>query len=145
MRKEFEATDRGGILIHRILARIQQKAKQLADYSDAVVLSISIPRADLRGERTSRSEALWLDLKSLAGSVTVLLTKLRVLSAVMISFWDVEPMPAKAGTRLANVELVERVKTTTGAFPRVRMSHSRIPPRQRHSVIASRTAFCQLL
>ena len=59
----------GAMLIHRILARIQQKTKQLTDYADAVVLGISIPRADLRGEGTVRSECLWLDLKALAGSV----------------------------------------------------------------------------
>ena len=50
----------------------------------------------------------------------MLLTKLRMLSAVMITFWDVEPMPAPAGTRLANVELVERSKQQRG-FPRVQM------------------------
>jgi hypothetical protein len=107
-------------LIHRILARIQQKAKQLADYSSPVVLCISIPRADLRGEHTSRSEAIWLDLKSLAGAVTVLLTKLHAVSAVLISFWDVVPIPAKAGTRLANVEMVERSIHQRG-HPRVRI------------------------
>jgi hypothetical protein len=111
--------DRGVILIHRILARIQQKAKQLADYCDPVVLGISIPRADLQGEKTSRPEAIWLDLKALAGSVTVLLTTLRSLSAVMISLWDVEPLPSKAGTRLANVEVIERAK------------HQRLQPRVR--------------
>ena len=116
----IEETDRGVILIHRILARVQQKAKQLADYSSPVVLCISIPRADLRGENTSRSEAIWLDLKSLAGTLTLLLTKVRALSAVLISFWDVVPMPAKAGTRLANVELVERSMHQRG-HPRVRM------------------------
>ena len=116
----IEETDRGVILIHRILARVQQKAKQLADYSSPVVLCISIPRADLRGEHSSRSEAIWLDLKSLAGAVTLLLTTLRALSAVLISFWDVVPMPAKAGTRLANVEVVER-STHQRGHPRVRM------------------------
>ena len=116
----IDETDRGVILIHRILARIQQKAKQLADYSAPVILCISIPRADLRGEHTSRSEAIWLDLKSLAGAVTLLLTKLHAMSAVLISFWDVVPMPARAGTRLANVELVER-STHQRGHPRVRM------------------------
>jgi hypothetical protein len=115
-----DETDRGVILIHRILARIQQKAKQLADYSAPVVLCISIPRADLRGEHTSRSEAIWLDLKSLAGAVTVLLTKLRPVSAVLISFWDVVPIPAKAATRLANVESIER-STQQRGHPRARM------------------------
>ncbi|HLZ34485.1 MAG TPA: hypothetical protein VKP13_10740 [Nitrospira sp.] len=112
--------DRGVILIHRILARIQQKAKQLADYCEPVVLSISIPRADLQGEKTSRHEEIRLDLKALAGSVTVLLTKVRHLSAVMIALWDVEPLPSKAATRLANVELVERPQRRRG-YPRVRM------------------------
>lgn len=112
--------DRGVILIHRVLARIRQKAKQLADYCDPVVLCISVPRADLLGDKTSRHEVIRLDLKALAGSVTVLLTTLRPLSAVMIALWDVEPVPSKAGTRLANVELVERPKRQRG-YPRVRM------------------------
>jgi hypothetical protein len=115
-----EEEDRGVILIHRILARIRQKAKQLADYCDPVVLSISIPRADLQGEKNARSEAIWLDLKALAGVVTVLLTKVPTLSAVLISLWDVEPLPSKAGTRLANVELIERPKQQK-TQPRVRM------------------------
>jgi hypothetical protein len=116
----IKETDRGMILIHRILARIQQKAKQLADYAAPVVLCISIPRADLGGEANSRSDVIWLDLKLLAGAVTLLLAKLVGLSAVLITFWDVMPMPATAGTRLANVELVERNIRQRG-HPRVRM------------------------
>jgi hypothetical protein len=118
--EQGEEEDRGVILIHRILARIQQKAKQLVDYCDPVILSISIPRADLQGSRASRRDVIRLDLKALAGSVTVLLTKLRHLSAVMISLWDVEPLPSKAATRLANVELVERSKHQR-VHPRVRV------------------------
>ena len=114
-----EEEDRGVILIHRILARIQQKAKQLADYCDPVVLSISIPRADLQGGKNARSEAIWLDLKALAGVVTVLLTRVPTLSAVLISLWDVEPIPSRAAVKLANVELIERPK------------HQKIQPRVR--------------
>jgi hypothetical protein len=139
----IDETDRGVILIHRILARIQQKAKQLADYAAPVVLCISIPRADLRGEHTSRSEAIWLDLKSLAGAVSLLLTKLCAVSAVLISFWDVVPMPAKACTRLANVELVER-NTHQRGHPRVRMLiHN--PSAGAHLSERQREAFCHLL
>lgn len=115
-----EEEDRGVILIHRILARIRQKAKQLADYCDPVVLGISIPRGDLQGDRATRPEEIWLDLKMLAGTVTVLLTSLRSISAVMISLWDVESLPSKAATRLANVELVERPRHQKGQ-PRVRL------------------------
>lgn len=115
-----EEEDRGVILTHRILARIRQKAKQLADYCDPVILGISIPRADLQGDKPSRPEPIWLDLKALAGVVTVLLTKISTVSAVLISLWDVEPLPSKAGTRLANVEVVERTKQQR-TQPRVRM------------------------
>ncbi|HET7909063.1 MAG TPA: hypothetical protein VFL19_00020, partial [Nitrospira sp.] len=139
----IDETDRGVILIHRILARIQQKAKQLDDYSGPVVLSISIPRADLRGERQLRSEAIWLDLKSLAGAVTVLLTKLRALSAVMISFWDVVPIPSKAGVRLANVDVVER-NTHQRGHPRVRI-FVRNPTADAHLSERQHEAFCHLL
>lgn len=117
---QSEEEDRGLILIHRILARIQQKAKQLADYCDPVVLSISIPRADLQGGRNTRREEIRLDLKQLAGSVTLLLQKFSHLSAVLIALWDVTPLPAQAATRLANVELVERNKHQKG-YPRVRL------------------------
>ncbi len=112
--------DRGVILIYRILASIRQKAKQLADYCDPVVLGISIPRADLQGDRATRPEAIWLDLKMLAGMVTVLLMSLRAISAVIIALWDVEPLPSKAATRLANVELVERPRHQK-AQPRVQL------------------------
>jgi hypothetical protein len=112
--------DRGVILIHRILARIQQKAKQLADYCDPVILNISIPRADLRSGTKSRREEIWLDVKALSGAVTVLLVRLRHLSAVLISLWDVHPLPSKAATRLVNVELVERSQHDR-THPRVRM------------------------
>jgi hypothetical protein len=138
-----DVRDHGVVLMHRILARIQQKAKQLADYDAPVVVCISIPRADLQGERTSRSEAIWLDLKSLAGAVTLLLTKLRAVSAVLISFWDVVPIPATASTRLANVELVER-STHQRGHPRVRMLIKN-PAAGAHLSERQHDAFCQLL
>lgn len=115
-----EETDRGAILTHRILARIRQKAKQLADYCDPVILSISIPRADLLGGRQGRCEQIQVDLKALAGSITVDLTKLPHLSIVLISLWDVEPLPSRAALRLANAEIIERTKHQR-TQPRVRM------------------------
>lgn len=115
-----EEEDRGVILTHRILARIQQKAKQLTNYCDPVVLSISIPRADLQGEKYSRPERIRLDLKALAGSVTALLTRIPTISAVVISIWDVDPLPSRSAVRLANVEVIERAKHQS-TQPRVRM------------------------
>ena len=138
-----DETDRGVILIHRILARIQQKARQLVDYCESVVLSISIPRADLQGEKASRPQDIWLDLKRLAGSVTVLLTRLHSLSAVMITLWDVDPMPSKAGTRLANVDVIERSKRKRG-YPRVRV-FIRNPAASAQLSERQQEGFCQLL
>jgi hypothetical protein len=118
--EQGDEEDRGVVLIHRILARIQQKAKQLADYCDPVILHVSIPHGDLQSGRTGRRDEIWLDLKTLAGSITVALTNLRHLSAVLISLWDVHPLPSKAATRLANVEMVERSRQQR-TFPRVRL------------------------
>lgn len=115
-----EETDRSVILTHRVLARISQKAKQLADYCDPVILSISIPRADLRGGRQGYRGQIRMDLKALAGSITVELMKLRHLTAVLISLWDVQPLPSRAALRLTNVELIERAKHQR-TQPRVRM------------------------
>jgi hypothetical protein len=115
-----EELDGGLVLTHRILARIRQKAKQLADYCDPVILSVSIPRADLLGKRHGRRERIRMELKALAGSVTMDLTKLPQLSAVLIALWDVEPLPSRATLRLANVELIERSEHQR-THPRVRM------------------------
>lgn len=115
-----EEVDGGLVLTHRILARIRQKSKQLADYSDPVILSISIPRADLLGRRHGRREQIRMELKALAGSVTMDLTNLPHLSAVLISLWDVEPLPSRATLRLTNVELIQRSQHQR-TQPRVRM------------------------
>ncbi len=52
--------------------------------------------------------------------MTVDLMKLPHLSAVLLSLWDVEPLPSRATLRLANVELIERAKHQR-TQPRVRM------------------------
>ncbi len=110
---EDEDDDGGGrILIHRLLARISQKARQLADYCDPVVLAITVPHRDHRIEE--------LDLKRLAGAITVLLPLIKQISAVLLSLWDVEPSKARSGVRLANVHVVARPAQQL-AYPRVRL------------------------
>ena len=137
-----EETNRSVILTHRVLARISQKAKQLVDYCDPVILSISIPRADLQGGRQGRREQIRMDLKALAGSITVDLMKLRHLSAVLISLWDVEPLPSRAALRLTNVELIERAKHQH-TQPRVRMliqnPNASAPLSQTHDLMLRQT------
>lgn len=105
--------DSGGqILLHRVLARISQKARQLSDYCDPVVLAITVPYRDHRVEE--------LDLKQLSGAITLLLPLVPQVSAVLLSLWDVEPAPSRSGVRLSNVHLVER-SAQQRAYPRVRL------------------------
>ncbi len=94
----------------------------LADHWDMKfrMAPFSCSRADLQGPRITRPAKFLLDLKSLAGSVLFLLTSLLHLNAVLITLWDVEPLPVKSATRTANVAMVERTKHQRG-YPQVRL------------------------
>lgn len=61
-----------------------------------------------------------LRLGRLAGVVTARLTRIPTISAVVMSIWDVDPLPSRGAVRLANVEAVERAKHQS-TQPRVRM------------------------
>jgi hypothetical protein len=110
----------GELLTNAILARVRQKAKQLADYCDPVVLAISVPSLDRTCPRPLRHDVVRLDIKQLVGWLTLLLPGLRHLSGVLLALWDIEPMPFNSGVRLGNVSLVERSRHQQ-AYPRVRM------------------------
>jgi hypothetical protein len=128
---EDEEEPAGIQLINRLLARISQKARQLADYCSPVLLAITVPRCDRWSEGLHKSPREVLDLKRLGGAVTVTLPPLPQISGVLLSLWDVEPSPAKSGVRLANVLVVERSRQQA-AYPRVRM------------LVANPTASCPL-
>ncbi len=97
----------GDVLIHRMLARISQKACQLSDYRAPVVLALSVPPQEEDAVCTPRS-TVELDLRRLAAAMTGLLLRLTQLSGVVMSLWSVKPLPASSAVRLANVGLVER-------------------------------------
>jgi hypothetical protein len=103
-----------------VLSRIAQKAKQLADYCAPVVLAISVPRLDQETVWSRWSPKLEIDVRHLAGSISLQLPRMRHLSGVLLALWDVEPLPATSGLRLANVSLVERPRRQP-AYPRLRM------------------------
>ncbi|HET9963411.1 MAG TPA: hypothetical protein VFQ34_13805 [Nitrospiraceae bacterium] len=103
-----------------ILARIAQKAKQLADYCAPVVLAISVPRLDREVLRSRWSPSLDIDVRHLAGSISLLLLRMRHLSGVLLALWDVEPLPATSAVRLSNAAIVERPRQQA-AYPRLRM------------------------
>ncbi len=112
-RREVDNPDvRGGVLIDRMMARMGQKARQLAHASAPVLLAITVPHPD---ERVAD-----LDLRALSGTATLVLLRLPSMSGVLFSLWDVDPAPATSGIRLANVDMVERSGRLT-AYPRIRM------------------------
>ncbi|HXF93865.1 MAG TPA: hypothetical protein VNK46_14020 [Nitrospiraceae bacterium] len=115
-----EGNEDGKKLIDRVLARVAQKAKQLADYHAPVLLAVSVPRSDAKLRREQRQKVEEVDLKLLAGTVTLFLSKLPQLSAVLLSLWEVEPMVSRSGIRLANVLVVER-SCRQSMSPRVRV------------------------
>ena len=111
-----EVEQDGQILLRRLLARISQKARQLGHYQASVLLAISVPRQD----PVFRTHPEACDLKRLAAGITMLLPRLKQLSAILLSLWDVNPLPERSGVRLANVHVVERSKHQV-AYPRVRL------------------------
>ena len=108
-------------LINRLLARISQKAKQLADYRAPVVLAMTMSDHDQPDHKAeARKPREEVDLRRLSGAVTVMLPLVPQVSAVLLSLWNVEPAPARSGVRLANVFVVERPRQQS-AYPRVRL------------------------
>lgn len=123
-RKHEEDVDQE-IFTGRIMARIRQKAKQLADYCAPVLLAITLPPADREERQRGRGSNRVMpdqevDLKRMAGAITVMLPLVRQVSGVLLSLWDVEPSVDRSGVRLANVHVVERPRGHT-AFPRTRL------------------------
>jgi len=110
----------GDVLTRAILARIHQKAKQLRDYGDPVLLAISVPNVDFGKRSRYGRYPVALDLKTLIGSISIVLPKLRHLSGVLLALWNVSPLPFKSGVRLRNVSVVERSRHQD-ISPRVRM------------------------
>jgi len=108
------------IFMEALLARIRQKAKQLIDYRAPVVLAISVPRLDEEVMAARRSPAIHLDVKYLAGTISLLLPKLHHVSGVLIALWDVEPQLSTSAVRLSNVTIVERSRQQSG-YPRLRL------------------------
>ncbi len=117
---DVEDGEDGRALINRLVARICQKARQLVDYCAPVLLAITVPHRDgqLDGLRNDVGEEL--ELKQLASAVTVMLPLVSQVSAVLLSLWDVRPLPTRSGVRLANVQVVQRPPQQT-AYPRVRL------------------------
>lgn len=118
---EAEATEaEHEVLLARLAARIKQKAGQLAQYQDPVVLATSVPHRDPADPRFRQGAGWGIDLNHWSARLTLLLARLPGLSAVLVTLWDVEPLPSRSALRLANVRIVER-SAQQAAYPRVRM------------------------
>lgn len=115
--KDEEEEESGGLdLTDRLVARIAKKAPQLLHYSAPVLVAITVPHTD----RPRWAESPSVDLKRMAGALTLMLARWRHISAVFLSLWDVEPLPARAAIRLSNLFALERSRHQK-TCPRVRM------------------------
>ncbi len=113
---EDEPDPAGLDLTDRLVARMAKKAPQLVGYVEPVVLAMTVPHRD----RLRAGQTLPIDLKRMTGTLTLMLAKWRHISAVLLSLWDVEPLPTRSGVRLSNVFSIER-SAQQKACPRVRM------------------------
>jgi len=116
---DVEDGEDGCALINRLVARVSQKARQLVNYC-AVLLAITVPHRDGQCDGLRNGVGEELDLKQLASAVTLMLPLVSQVSAVLLSLWEVRPLPARSGVRLANVQVVQRPPQQT-AYPRVRL------------------------
>jgi len=117
---DVEDGEDGRALINRLVARVSQKARQLVNYCAPVLLAITVPHRDGQRDGLRNGVGEELDLKQLASAVTVMLPLVSQVSAVLLSLWEVRPLPARSGVRLANVQAVQRPPQQT-AYPRVRL------------------------
>jgi hypothetical protein len=110
-------------LATRVMARIHQKAKQLLDYRAPVLLAINLPPDRHSGKlpkRVRRRPEETVDLKRMAGTISLGLARCRHITAVLLSLWDIEPARDRSGLRLANVTIIER-SASQHACPRIRL------------------------
>ena len=110
-------------LATRVMARIYQKGKQLLDYRAPVLLAINLPpdrRPDRLPARLRRIPEQEVDLKRMAGTISLGLARCRHITAVLLSLWDVEPARDRSGLRLSNVTIIER-PSSQRAYPRIRL------------------------
>lgn len=117
---DVEDGGEGHALIYRLVARVSQKARQLVGYCTPVLLAITVPHREGQRDGLGNGKGEELDLQQLASAVTMMLPLVPQISAVLLSLWDVRPLPARSGVRLANVQVVQRSPQQT-AYPRVRL------------------------
>ncbi|RMH06654.1 MAG: hypothetical protein D6704_06825 [Nitrospirae bacterium] len=108
------------VLAKRIVARMQEKARQFSHYCAPVILSITIPEHPAPQEGSS----LLVDVGWLSGMMTMTLASMRQLSAVLLTLWDIQPRETRAAIRFRHVYCVERAGgslRTSRDMPRIRL------------------------
>ncbi|MEC4672969.1 MAG: hypothetical protein VST68_02150 [Nitrospirota bacterium] len=104
-------------LVKRILARISEKANQLADYCAPVLLAVTIVPQEqnlgTKGKHNGRRMAL--DLQQMGGVITQALASAPPVSAVLLTLWNIQPAESRANIRLSNVHLGEWISGNKGS------------------------------
>ena len=106
------------VLLHRLVARMAEKAKQLDRYCAPVVLAVTVPDQVHGMNRKLPEEQL--DLQRLAGGLASVLPHVPQLSALLLTIWSAQPQESRANIRLSNIHYVTRSSPSTGV-PRIRL------------------------
>ena len=100
------------------MARIAEKARQLAAYCAPVLLAITVKNAEpVRGANKDHAQ---VDLKRLVGVLVSTFPQVPQVSGVLLTLWDIQPAESMANIRLTNFHIMERPGQGNGA-PRVRL------------------------
>ncbi|MCA9470765.1 MAG: hypothetical protein MRJ96_02070 [Nitrospirales bacterium] len=105
-------------LARRLMARMAEKARQLNRYCAPILLAITIPTIERQEEEAREPDQV--DLHRLAGLLSTALHEFPQLTAVLLTCWNLTPMPARSNIRLHNAYWVTRSKGGS-AFPRIRL------------------------
>ena len=116
--EDQEEWDDEKVLGRRIVARIAEKARQLAAYCAPVLLAITVKNAEpVRGANKDHAQ---VDLKRLVGVLVSTFPQVPQVSGVLLTLWDIQPAESMANIRLTNFHIMERPGQGNGA-PRVRL------------------------
>lgn len=103
-------------LVKRVLARMNEKAVQLANYCAPVILALTLvhqdPIVSANGKTTGRK--MDLDLQQIGGVITSALASFPQLSGVLLTLWNIQAAESRSTIRLSNVQVGEWVVDRNG-------------------------------
>ena len=101
-------------LVKRMLARMREKAVQLANYCAPVILAMTLVYQEQSVSANGKSRKLDLDLQQLGGVMTNALASIPQVSGVLLTLWNIQTAESRSTIRLSNVHIGEWVANQKG-------------------------------